>query len=309
MLKFTSKTFNFKKVYIITFSFFVIIFLSFNFVETVFAVNAQAYLKPSQTNIETQSEFSVDVSVDSQNSVNAIDLQISYPPDKIEFLKSTQNNSIVSFWQSSSVLLSNGHIRLAGGMIPEFSGQGGKVATLYFKAIHSGEIKISIEQSGLYLADGKGSRIPVGSSPITLSISDNASLSKNLSSLNETITTPVSNDTTPPSLSARLINDPISGNDLVVYRTEDPESGIRDVEMRADNWGVWTPWQEVTNPIVYPKGVLKIELRSINNNNIVTVNTIMTPSELNKIIVIIPIIIVIIVIFLVYNKWRRKLKI
>ena len=47
-----------------------------------------------------QSEFIVSVLVDTTTSINAVDLQVLYPADKLEFLSFNDAQSIISFWQN-----------------------------------------------------------------------------------------------------------------------------------------------------------------------------------------------------------------
>ena len=308
MKKIIQKTKNCNRYKFIFGIFFIFIFNTI-FVNTVNASTAQIYLRPSATTFANQSEFSVDVFVDSSNVINALDLQISYSPKSFEYLGYSYSHSVVSFWQNSNVLLSKGHIRLAGGMIPTFSGTDGYVATIRFKAISSGASKISFEQNNLYLSDGKGTKLFANSSPVEILVNDNASLLVASPVSTDVVSITMASDVTPPNLFARVVKDSISGNNLIVYKTDDPESGVRTVEMRANEWGNWTTWQEIKNPAVYPDGALKVEIRSINNNGGITVLTLTVEKWYQKIINIIPIILAAFVFFLVYNKKRRKPKI
>jgi hypothetical protein len=304
MKKYNTKV-NMHIVQKIFFVFFVLFLGNIIFTHTVFASTTQVYLKTSEASILDNSDFIVDVYVDTSEQINALDLEISYSPNTIEFIKSTISNSIVSFWQGGDVLSSKGRIHLAGGIFPKFSGTGGLISTLHFKALGVGKTKLSFEQNDLYLADGKGTRLKVFSSPFEINVIENKNnsvISAAMSDVGKKIS-----DDTPPILNARLIKDPVNGDDLIVYRSEDPESGIKSVEMRTYNLGQWGDWYEVKNPILYPKDVLKIELRSINNNGDITVQSITTPNNFKKFIIIIPIIIITLIIVLVYNIKRRKL--
>ena len=243
---------------------------------------SEAYFKPSVSALATNSEFSVGVFVDSADSVNALDLGISYPSDALKFIGSDASHSIVAFWQSGKVLISEGHISLSGGILPPFRGAGGLVSTLRFRALSVGEPKLSFERSSLYLADGTGTKIDIGSSSIVLSVSASTPVAK-LPPQSE----PSSSDTTPPSLTVRLIKDSATSNYLIVYKASDSESDIRLVEMRTEKWLKWSDWHEVNNPEVFPAGAWSVEVRAVNDSGGKSVEALFAPYIFLKLFAII----------------------
>ena len=135
------------------------IFLTANNLVWAQSMPARVYFQGPAVDIAPQSEFLVSVFLDATEPVNAFDLEIAYPADKFKFLSFDNTNSVVSLWQSSPVLLPKGNIRLSGGILQSFSGSGGLLVKISFRALNPEDAKLSFVKSNLYLADGKGTEI------------------------------------------------------------------------------------------------------------------------------------------------------
>lgn len=265
----------------------------------IFADDSKAYFQTSNTKIAPNSEISVEVFINSTQSINALEMEVSYSPINLQFLKADLSKSVVTFWQSGNILLSDGHIGLSGGMIPPFKGSGGLVATLHFKSLIAGDTKISFVQSNSFLADGTGTRVALSSQPLTISISNAAPI----------IVPPEKvKDTTPPTLVIRQIIDPISGKKLVFYNTTDTESDVKIVEMRTIIRGRWSEWSKIGNPVEIPSGISTLEIRATNNDGVSTTESLKINNGINNFTIII-IIICVILLILVYNRKRLMPKI
>ena len=263
---------NWVKSVSIFFTFFMCMF-SFSGVRCNAAVVPQEYFVSSTSTLSSGTEFTVSVFVNSPVPINALDLSLAYPADKIQFLNADPAHSIVGFWQGATVLTSEGHIDLAGGILPAFIGTGGLVSALHFKAQSAGNVTISFGPSSLFDADGKGTQASVDGPPIELSIHANTPtivIPPALPSKPDPL------DTTPPILVVRLIKDSVSGSALVVYHASDPESGVHSVEMRTMAWWKWSAWQEISNPSPYSPSVWSVEVRATNNVGEETVQTFTT---------------------------------
>ena len=118
--------------------------------------SSRAYFNLVNQKVGVASEFKVQVLVDAAVPINAVDLQITYPADKLEILNFDKSHSIINFWQTGSVPLGKGHLDLTGGILKSFTGNGGLVAELYFKTLEAGDATLSFERSYLYLANGNG---------------------------------------------------------------------------------------------------------------------------------------------------------
>lgn len=266
-----------------------------SFAGSASAAPSRAYLDLPSAPVPAGTDVSVRVLVDSATAVNAIDLQVAYPASDLAFIREDSTGSIVSFWQSGSMLLSKGHVRLSGALAQPFEGTAGLVATLHFKTIVPGPAVMAFERSVLYRADGTGAKIPVPGVPSTLSIGPALSIQPGSDSL----------DATPPSLSVRLVKDPLTGRYLIVYDAADPDSGIRSVEMRVRRlW--WTgPWQAIMTPAAYPSILFGIDIRATNQAGGETMVSVPVPGTHPKtIFAIILILVVTLAALVVYNRKR-----
>jgi hypothetical protein len=302
------KNFNLKKYKIFLLALLLAFYVTVpSYVEAV--GSSKVYFKPSAQKFSPGSEFSVSVFVDSEDSVNAIDLEVSYSSAVVQFIDSETNGSIVSFWQSGGVFVSNGRLNLAGGIFPSFKGNGGFVSTLHFRAISAGDAKFSFQKSNLYIADGKGTQFSANTSPMTLSVNSNAPKVE-LPIIPELVINSNADikDTTPPSITIRTIKDPVLGNRIIVFKAEDAESGIKSVEMRAKEWGAWSDWYTIENPTPYPEGAEALEVRVINNQGLEFTKSLSEIRTFPKLFTIIIVIVVTFILILVYNKRRHMPK-
>jgi hypothetical protein len=301
------KTFIFKKSNLIVL--FLVIFYAISPIAVSAVGVSKVYFKPSVTTFSPKSEFSVEVFVDGANSINAIELDINYPANLVGFLNSDTNHSIISFWQSGGAFVSPGHLHLSGGILPSFSGVGGLVATLHFKALASGDAKFSFEKNNLYLADGKGTKENSISSGVTLHINASAPTIELPPVPNPALIIDTQNtDKTPPTLTARVIKDPVFNNLIIVYKAEDPESGIKFVQMRTQEEGKWSNWYNIENPTPYPTEARKVELRAVNSQGLDMVQSLSTSHANPKLFTIIIVLAITFIIILVYNKVRHMPK-
>lgn len=261
------------------------------------------FLVSSSPSIAPNAEFTIQVLVDSPLPINALDLQISYPSDKIQFLNSDTAQSVVSFWQSPSPFLFAGHLRFTGGMAMPFQGTKGIVSTLHFRSLGEGYGIVSFERNNIYLADGKGTKISA------LASSYQFTIDSKVKNLENAVPAPVINDSTNPSLNVQTVIDPASGAMLVIYVANDAESGIRTVEMRSKNIFSWSKWQAVRSPILYPKNARSVEFRATNGVGLQTVAAIQSINIFLKLCITISVLCIIFLFVLVYNKSRRTPKV
>lgn len=153
---------------------FISLFIFFANGATVFAVDNRVYFQGPTSSIAPQSEFLVSVFLDAKDSVNAFDLEISYPPDKLKFLNFDNTDSIVDIWQASPSVPQNGVIRLSGAILEAFNGSNGLIIKLAFKASSANKAQLSFTKSNLYLADGSGTEIQAKATSFSVSVVENA---------------------------------------------------------------------------------------------------------------------------------------
>ena len=136
----------------------IILFLSFfAFGSIAFSQNSttsKIYFKGPTGDLAPGSEFTVGVLLDTMDPINAFDLEISYPKDKLEFLSFDNTASIVNIWQPAPVLLPNGNLGLTGGIIKAWSDKAGLLIKISFRALNSGSPKLSFAKNNLYIPGG-----------------------------------------------------------------------------------------------------------------------------------------------------------
>src|SRR3989344_9570128 len=213
----------------------------------------------------------VDIKIDAKAPVNAIEAEISFPKDQLEFVSSDNTGSVVDIWQAQPKLLPSGGVALSGGMFRPFTGEGGQVIKLNFRVLSGDGAKIIFTKESIYMADGKA----------TLVEGDEARLFLTTSYVNNSQTSDVKEeDATPPSLKLNLITNPALGERLVSFYAYDPESGIRNTEMRIRRWFFYGEWTGVDNPVPEPSGAWQMEVRAINNQGLASVRSVISAYNL-----------------------------
>jgi len=231
------------------------------------------------------SDFVVNVFIDTDKPINAVDLEIFYPKDKLKFLSFDNTGSIVDIWQTTPKVLSNGNIGLTGGLFRSFVGKGGLIMSLSFRAQSSGQYKLSLAKSNIYMADGKGTKIPVDISAYTISVKENKEIiSLPVSSHSQT---PFNSDKSIPELFVEKAQSPVEGSSLIVFYATDAESGIKQTQMRTKKWWTFSSWQDVVNPVLYPNGAWSIEFKVANNTGLENIKSIFYFLELCKKVLIV----------------------
>ena len=140
-------------------------------------MNQKLYFNGPKEFIAPNSEVTVSVLLDSREPVNAFELTVNYEIGKLKFLGSDNTNSIVDIWQTKPSEV-NGGVGFSGGILDDFTGNGGLLVKLAFKVLDTGlttdTLNISFGKNDLYLADGKGTKAEVSVSGFSLNIKEDA---------------------------------------------------------------------------------------------------------------------------------------
>lgn len=127
------------------------------------AQGAKILINPSGGSFSADSTFDVSIFVDTGGSeVNAVDVRVKFPPDKLQIINPSAGTSFISLWlQQPTFSNKDGTISFVGG-VPEkgIKTSAGLVSTITFRAKLPGRATVEIsEKSAVLAADGKGTNI------------------------------------------------------------------------------------------------------------------------------------------------------
>ena len=109
------------------------------------AEGAFFYLSPASGNYETGKDFSTHIFINAEGvAINAAQAEIYFPSEKLKVLSVSKVGSIFSLWVQEPVFSNTrGVISFGGGLpSPGYRGSAGKVITVSFRAVSSGEAKV-----------------------------------------------------------------------------------------------------------------------------------------------------------------------
>lgn len=160
----------------------------------------------------------VDVLLDSAIPTNAFSGALSYSAT-LEPVAVSDGNSVINLWITHPIAPAAGMPIAFAGITPGgFSGTGGVLFSVLFRAKVAGTANVALTDVEVLRNDGEGGKEPVTLKPLTLSIG-----SKPLGGYTEPP------DTTPPeSFTIYLGNDPqlFGGRNYLVFMAVDKDSGI-----------------------------------------------------------------------------------
>lgn len=127
-----------------------------------FADAASFYLSPSGGTFTVDSTFDVSIFLDTRGeSVNAVDIFLKFPPDKLQLVSPAINKSVISIWVSQPKLDNRiGTIKLEGIIQGGIITNGGLITRLTFrvKSVGSAIVKF-LDDSKTLLNDGLGTNV------------------------------------------------------------------------------------------------------------------------------------------------------
>lgn len=219
------------------------------------AVSPKLYFETFYKTVAPNSRFAVEVLLDSETSINAFDFKILFSSSTLLYEGFDNTHALTNIWETKPSLSEEGIVKLSGGVFQPFRGVHGELVRLKFRANHEGVAKIFFGEGQVFLADGKGTSADVMTSPLSIIVSATAPL----------VSIRDIKDVTPPSVETNIIRVPVDNSELVIFKSEDRESGIFGAEFRVMKWFTWGAWQKGENPIRIPHGTMIFELKIRNN--------------------------------------------
>jgi hypothetical protein len=139
------------------------------FAEKVVDVNVNTLLQKATVSFSPHSgaftegsTFQVPITIDTEGkSVNAVELHISFNASKLQIIEPTGQKSIIGLWVEPPVYSNTaGTLKLVGVIPSGISTKSGLIANVTFKALRSGDTKLSMTSQSQVLAnDGLGSPV------------------------------------------------------------------------------------------------------------------------------------------------------
>jgi hypothetical protein len=120
---------------------------------------ASLSLGPSTGSLQVGSTFDLSIFLDTEKeSVNAVDILLSFPPDKLQLVTPSAGNSIVGVWTAQPKFNNiDGQVEFQGGMPGGVSVSRGLISTLTFRVRSVGSALVKLlDKSRVLLDDGKG---------------------------------------------------------------------------------------------------------------------------------------------------------
>lgn len=142
------------------------------FASAAFAEAATLSLSPGSGSYSTNSTFTVRVVVNSGGqSINASEGTLSFDPSQLSVVSVSRTSSIFNLWVAEpSFSNGGGSISFSGGLPSGYTGSGGTIMSVTFKAKGSGAAKASFSNGSVLANDGQGTNVLSGMSGGTYTI-------------------------------------------------------------------------------------------------------------------------------------------
>jgi hypothetical protein len=143
--------------------FFGTLLLTLSFVYLIPSIASAAILSIStdKTSFSVGDQFSVQVSVDSEEvGINGVQATVSFPKDILEVQKTDKTDSVFNLWLQDPIFSNdNGNISFTGVGTAGFSGPSLKVIKIFFKVKGAGKVDLVFTDSAVTANDGSGTNV------------------------------------------------------------------------------------------------------------------------------------------------------
>lgn len=132
---------------------------------------ATYYLSPSSGSYAVGATVTATVVIDSAGqAINSGEGSVTFPSDKLQFQSVSTPSSIFTFWTSGPTGSAT-TVTFGGGLSnPGYTGSGGRVVTITWKALAAGTATVSIKGTKILANDGVGTNVYTGSGSGTFTI-------------------------------------------------------------------------------------------------------------------------------------------
>ena len=131
----------------------------------VFTSQTESYVRmsPSKTTVNAGDRFKIDVYAFAHKPVNAVNISLAFPPNKVEVLGVDIGQSVITIWTQDPYVEGNKVIMRGGTYKRGFKGEH-LIATVNVRAKQAGLAQFSAKDVKLLAGDGSGDPVTVGKS-------------------------------------------------------------------------------------------------------------------------------------------------
>lgn len=124
------------------------------------------YLETPTQAVEVGDIFPVTVYASAGVPVNAVELQLEFPEDKVDVFGVDRGQSVITIWTDEPVI-ANDSVQLSGGTYRRGFLGDHQIATINFRATETGQYEIVIEDARFVAGDGQGTVVATTNVPAT----------------------------------------------------------------------------------------------------------------------------------------------
>jgi hypothetical protein len=122
--------------------------------------NSFVLLETDVQAVESGELFEVQVLTSAHTPVNAVDITVQFPKDKLEVFSVDRGQSVLTIWTEDPSVTASA-VRFSGGTFRRgFIGKH-EIATINFRALETGQYNVKINNATLVAGDGTGTEVPV----------------------------------------------------------------------------------------------------------------------------------------------------
>src|SRR3989344_1896109 len=125
------------------------------------ALAAEIRLDSHKVEVKTGEQFVVDVIVNSEVQLNAVEGQLIFPEDLLSVREIRDGNSVINFWVEKPRESALGRIAFSGITPGGFSGPNNFVFAVVFEAKSEGEFMLTLQGTTALRNDGAGTKEPL----------------------------------------------------------------------------------------------------------------------------------------------------
>lgn len=186
--------------------------------------------------VKTGEQFTATIFLNTEESINALEGQIAFPADLLEFVEIQSGNSIVSFWIDKPKVEVD-KIFFSGIIPGGFTGENGLILSLLFQAKKPSDGSIAIRGIKVLKNDGAGTPAEITTSDFQFSIVEGASA---------VVPKKEKDRESPETFRPEIARDEslFDGKWFLVFATQDKASGVDHYEVKESRQRIFTLFQK-----------------------------------------------------------------